>query len=419
LNILLMGNGGREHALAWKLSQSQRFGKLWIAPGNPGTEIYGENISSAELDNPSQILNIVQKKQVDLVVIGPEGPLELGISDVLRNENIPVFGPSKSAAQLETSKSFANTLMREYGIDTAESQTFDSAERAINYVRTLDGPCVIKANGLAAGKGVTVCDTFDEAIYAINESLTELRFGSAGSQIVVEERMYGWETSAHAFTDGITVRHMPFSCDHKPVFDENKGPNTGGMGVYSSPPHLKKTQQDFIETAVTEKLVSAMAAEGLTYQGTIYPGMMLTSSGPRVVEINARFGDPETEALMPRLKSDLIDIVDAVANQTLNDVHPEWSNEYSVGVIMASAGYPNSFNTGHLISGIEHTDDNVQVFLAGTDRDEDNNLITAGGRVLCVVGTGTTLEDAREITYDNVNRITFEGAHFRTDIGSL
>jgi phosphoribosylamine--glycine ligase len=277
---------------------------------------------------------------------------------------------------------------------------------------------VVKANGLAAGKGVTVCDSSAQAVKAINESMQLRNFGAAGDKIVIEERMYGWETSAHAFTDGITVRHMPFSCDHKPVFDNNVGPNTGGMGVYSPPPQLESEIQDVIETQITETLVKALGAENRVYQGVIYPGIMLTDSGPRVVEVNARFGDPETEVLLPRLETDFIDIAVGVATSTLKDVEIKWSNQSTIGVMLTSAGYPGHYEVGHQIYGLGDIDPNIQVFISGANRDSNGHMITTGGRVLCVTGSATTLEEARSLVYENIERITFKGAHFRKDIGS-
>jgi len=418
MNILLIGNGGREHAIAWKIADSQRLTKLWIAPGNSGTEAFGENISGLVIEDPDAVVQTANQLAIDLVIIGPEGPLSVGVADRLRAEGFSVFGPNARAAEIETSKTFANDLMSKYGVDTADSKTFDSYEDAKAYVTDLDGPCVVKANGLAAGKGVTVCDSSAQAVKAIDESMQRRNFGAAGDKIVIEERMYGWETSAHAFTDGITVRHMPFSCDHKPVFDNNIGPNTGGMGVYSPPPRLEPEIQDVIETQITETLVKALGTENRLYQGVIYPGIMLTDSGPRVVEVNARFGDPETEVLLPRLETDFIDIAVGVATSTLKEVEIKWSNQSTVGVMLTSGGYPGHYEVGHQIYGLGDIDSNIQVFLSGANRDSNGHMITTGGRVLCVTGSATTLEEARSLVYENVERITFEGVHFRKDIGS-
>jgi phosphoribosylamine---glycine ligase len=417
LNVLLLGSGGREHALAWRLAQSSRLAKVWIAPGNGGTSDFGENVDVRAMDIDG-VLALAQRTRTDLVVVGPEDPLGAGIADRLAAEGIPVFGPTRAAAEIEWSKTFANDLMRDAGIATADAHPFDDATEAKRYVEERGGPCVVKADGLAAGKGVTVCDSVEQACAAIDEAMLAGAFGAAGARIVIEERMSGPETSAHAFTDGVTVRHMPFSCDHKPVFDGNRGPNTGGMGVYSPPGWLTSEVARHIETEVTERTVRALTDAGRTYRGVIYPGLMLTADGPRVVEFNSRFGDPETEVLMPRLRSDLLEICDAVAHSRLAEVPVEWSDDATVGVIMASGGYPGAYDTGVPIRGIEDVDTDVQVFIAGAQRDEAGVLRTSGGRVLCIVASGATVAEARARAYDNVRRIAFEGAHYRTDIGA-
>jgi phosphoribosylamine--glycine ligase len=420
LNVLLLGSGGREHAIAWRLAQSSRLAKLWVAPGNAGTEDFGESVEVRGPDIDG-VLALAQRIRADLVIVGPEDPLAAGIADRLIPEGVPVFGPTRAASEIEWSKAYAKQLMRDAGIATAEARAFEDASSARAFARQMFDAgtrCVVKADGLAAGKGVTVCDTDAEAEHAIDDALLHGAFGNAGTHIVVEERMSGPETSAHAFTDGVTVRHMPFSCDHKPVFDGNRGPNTGGMGVYSPPGWLSSEAARRIETDVTERAVRALAAAGRPYRGVIYPGMMMTADGPRVVEFNARFGDPETEALLPRLRSDLLEICDAVAHGRLADVPVEWSEDATVGVVMASGGYPGAYETAFPIAGIEDVDPGVQVFIAGARRDEAGVLRTSGGRVLCVVASAPTTQEARTRAYDNVRRITFEGAHYRTDIAA-
>ncbi|MFA7249665.1 MAG: phosphoribosylamine--glycine ligase [Dehalococcoidia bacterium] len=418
MNVLLIGSGGREHAIAWKIAQSPRLSKLWIAPGNPGTDDLGENVNVAASDLDG-IVALAERVRADLVVVGPEDPLAAGLVDRLTAAGIPAFGPSGAAAQLEASKAFAKALMRTAGIATSSSLTFDDAARATAYVRDVGHRVVVKADGLAAGKGVTVCDSVEQAEAAIDAAMRDRAFGAAGARVVIEERMFGRETSAHAFTDGVTVRHMPFSCDHKPVFDGDRGPNTGGMGAYSPPGWLPERVAEAIRRDVTERTVRAMADAGTPYRGVIYPGMMITADGPRVVEFNARFGDPETEVLLPRLRSDLLDICDAVAHGRLADVPVEWDDRATVGVVMVSPGYPGDYPRGLPISGIEDLDDDVQVFFAGVSRDGSGDLVTSGGRVLCVVARGATVVEARAKAYDNVARIHFEGAHFRTDIATL
>ena len=420
LNVLLLGSGGREHAMAWRLAQSARLGKLWVAPGNAGTEAYGESIS-VNAGDVGSVASLAERLHADLVAVGPEDPLAAGVADRLEAAGISVFGPTRAAAEIEWSKSFAKQLMEDAGIPTAGARTFDDAWAARDFARVIFASglaCVVKADGLAAGKGVTVCDTIDEALAAIEAALVNNVFGPAGARVLVEERISGRETSAHAFTDGITVRHMPFACDHKPVFDGNRGPNTGGMGAYSPPAWLDASTRATIERDVTERAVRALADAGRPFRGVLFPGMMLTTDGPKVIEFKCRFGDPETEVLLPRLRSDLLDICDAVAHGRLADVPVEWDERATVGVMMASAGYPGAYETGVAIEGIDAVDSDVQVFLAGARRDASGVLRTAGGRVLCVVASGATVAEARKRAYDNVQRIRFEGAHYRTDIGA-
>ncbi|MGE0229480.1 MAG: phosphoribosylamine--glycine ligase [Dehalococcoidia bacterium] len=416
MSVVLLGSGGREHAIAWKLAQSSMLAKLWIAPGNAGTADFGENVDVRATDVEG-VVRLAQRVRADLVIVAPDDPLAAGVVDALAAAGIAAFGPTRAAAELEWSKSFAKQVMREAGIPTAESRVFEDAGEARLYVEGLGGPCVVKADGLALGKGVTVCDDVSQALAAIDEMMVRRAFGDAGARVVIEERMRGPETSAHAFSDGVTVRHMPFSCDHKPAFDGNLGPNTGGMGVYSPPGWLSAEHASFIEREVTEAAVRAMAGAGRPYRGVLYPGMMVTDSGPRVVEFNCRFGDPETEALLPRLRSDLLAICDAVAHGRLADVPVEWSEAATVGVVLASGGYPGAYETGFPIEGVGDVDADVQVFLAGAKRDDAGVLRTSGGRVLCVVASGATVAEARARAYDNVRRIHFEGMHYRTDIG--
>ena len=417
-NVLLLGSGGREHAIAWKLAQSPDLGALTTAPGNAGTAQYGENLDALDIDSPSAVLEAAARVRADLVVVGPEAPLAHGVADALTAEGVPVFGPSMSAAEIEWSKAFAKELMAEAGIATGRAAMFEDFDMAVAFAHSRGGACVVKADGLAAGKGVVVCDTTDEAIAAIEASMMDRAFGDAGARVLIEERLSGPETSAHAFTDGTTVAHMPFSCDHKPVFDGDEGPNTGGMGVYSPPGWLTDDDAARIEREVTERAIAALTASGREYRGVLYPGMMLTSSGPKVIEFNCRLGDPEAEALLPRLTSDLLAICEGVAHGRLAEVPVEWDDDATVGVVMASGGYPGSYETGKPITGVEDVDADVQVFLAGARLDAGGTLVTSGGRVLCVVAKAPTLGEARERAYDNVRRIDFEGAHYRTDIAA-
>jgi phosphoribosylamine--glycine ligase len=416
MNVLLLGSGGREHAIAWRVAQSPLLAKLWTAPGNAGTAELGENVDVGVMDIDG-VAALAKEIKADLVIVGPEDPMAAGIVDRLTVEGFRVFGPSQAAAEIEASKTFAKELMAGAGIPTGAAETFDDADAARRYARSLDSTPVIKADGLAAGKGVTVCENMEEVEAAIDLIMTDRVFGDAGARVLVEERMSGPEISAHAFTDGVTVVHMPFSCDHKRIFDNDQGPNTGGMGAYSPPDWLSDDEQRFIKHDVTERIVQAMFDAGRPYRGVIYPGMMLTEHGLRVIEFNCRFGDPETEVVLPRLQSDLLEICDAVAQNRLADVDVEWSDDATVGVIMASGGYPGSYQTGVPISGVEDVDDDVQVFMAGA-KQQDGQLVTSGGRVLCVVASGATMTEARDRVYENVGRISFEGAHYRTDIGA-
>ena len=417
LNVLLLGSGGREHAIAWRVAQSSRLAKLWIAPGNAGTAGLGENVPEVAVTDLEAVAALAKRVSADLVIVGPDDPLALGIVDRLTVEGIRCFGPTRAAAEIEWSKSFAKELMRDAGIATAEARSFDSVDEAKAYAWSLERPPVIKADGLALGKGVVVCDNLEEADAAIEAAMQARVFGDAGARILVEERMSGPETSAHAFTDGVAVRHMPFSCDYKPALDGGRGPNTGGMGVYSPPDWLLEDEARAIERDVTERAVQALFDAGRPYRGVIYPGMMRTDAGFRVVEFNSRFGDPEAQVLLPRLETDLLEICWAVASNTLGELDLEWSDQASVGVVMASGGYPGAYETGFPITGLEAVDDDVQVFIAGARRHEDGTLVTSGGRVLCMVAPGATVAEARERAYDNVGRIHFQNAYFRTDIG--
>ncbi len=420
LNVLLLGSGAREHAIAWRVAQSPLLGRLWTGPGNAGTAQYGENVEVRAAE-PDAVVALAARLRADLVIVGPEDPLAAGVADALGAAGVPVFGPTRAAAEIEWSKSYAKTLMQSAGIATADCHTFDDAWAARDFARMVFASgleCVVKADGLAAGKGVTVCDSVEDAIAAVEAAMVHNAFGAAGARVVIEERMRGRETSAMAFTDGISVAHMPFSCDHKPVFDGDSGPNTGGMGAYSPPGWLDASTRTLIEHGVTERTVRALAEAGRPYRGVIYPGMMLTADGPRVIEYNCRFGDPETEVVLPRLRSDLLAICDAVAHGRLAGTPVAWDEAATVGVVMASGGYPGEYETGVAIDGIDAVDSDVQVFFAGAQRDERGVLRTAGGRVLCVVARGATVAEARERAYDNVRRIHFEGAHYRTDIGA-
>ncbi len=418
MNVLLVGSGAREHAIAWKLRQSPKLADLFVAPGNAGTAAIATNLP-VKASDVDALVDTARERRVDLVIVGPEDPLSRGLADRLDAAGIPVFGPSQSAARIEASKAFSKQLMLSHGIPTAAATAFSSRVEARNYVEGLSRPVVVKADGLAAGKGVFVCDTPNEALRAIDLMMgDDAVFGEAGRTVIVEERLSGREVSAHAFTDGVSVAPMPFSCDYKRIFDGNEGPNTGGMGAYSPPMWLDEALEPFIHERITEAAVRAMAEEGAPYRGVLYPGVMVTAEGPKTLEFNCRFGDPETQVLLPRLKSDLLEICLAVANNRLGEADVEWSTDACVGVVMASGGYPDDYQTGYPIAGLGTVEPDALIFHAGTTLGDDGSVLTAGGRVLTVVATGPTLSDARAKAYRNVQRIHFTRAHYRNDIAA-
>lgn len=418
MNVLVVGGGAREHAIAWKLRQSPRLTDLFVAPGNAGTAAIAHNLPIQATDIEG-VRAAVRDHRVDLVVVGPEDPLSRGLVDRLTADGVAAFGPRQGAARIESSKAFAKRLMLEHGIPTADAAIFSNRTDARNYVEQRAGPIVVKADGLAAGKGVFVCDDPKEALRAIDLLMgDEALFGEAGQTVVIEERLSGREVSAHAFSDGATVVPMPFSCDYKRALDGDQGPNTGGMGAYSPPMWLDEALEVVINERITEAAVRAMAAEGWAYSGVLYPGLMITSDGPKVLEFNCRFGDPETQVLLPRLKSDLLEICWATANGRLADARIDWSTDACVGVVMASGGYPDQYRTGYTIAGLGTVEPDVLVFHAGTAAEGDGTVVTAGGRVLTVVATGRTLAEARGKVYRNVQRIHFSRCHYRKDIAA-
>ena len=416
MNLLLIGSGAREHAIAWKLGQSPRLDDLLVAPGNPGTTELGTNLS-LDTNDFDAISHACRERRIDLVVIGNEAPLAAGLAVRLAVEGIAVFGPTQAAAEIESSKLFAKELMARHGIPTAPFATFDDIDAARAHIEAQPAALVVKSDGLTAGKGVIVTRTKAEALEALDTIMSRRAFGSAGERVVIERRLSGREVSAHAFTDGETVAHMPFACDHKPVFDGDQGPNTGGMGASSPPGWLDESTANIIQKEITEAAVRAMMAEGRPYRGVLYPGLMIGDDGPHVIEFNCRFGDPETQVLLPRLESDLLDVLWAVANNRLHEIELRWSEEACVAVVLASGGYPDAYETGFPIDGLAELDSDVLVFQAGTRRRDDGALVTAGGRVLTVAATGATLAEARAKAYRNVERIRFQGRQYRHDIG--
>jgi phosphoribosylamine---glycine ligase len=414
LNVLVVGGGAREHALCWKLRQSPLLGELFCAPGNPGTESIATNLPIADSDTAAIVAEAVERG-LDLVVVGPEAPLAAGLADALRERGVAVYGPSRAAAEIESSKVWAKQLMARAGIATARAEAFADAEAAHRYARGLGTPPVVKADGLAAGKGVVVPATLEDALAAIDAALVEGAYGASGSRVLLEERLSGSEVSFHAFCDGTLAVPMATACDYKRVFAGDKGPNTGGMGAYSPARFVTAALAAEIHGAVAQAAITALAAEGRPYRGTLYPGLMLTEAGPRVIEFNCRFGDPETEVILPRLRSDLLPILYAAATDSLAGVPVEWDERPCVAVVMASGGYPGPYKTGLPIDGLDGVPPYVNVFHAGTRR-ENGRVVTAGGRVLTVAALGATIEDARARAYDGVRQISFEGMQRRGDI---
>lgn len=416
IDILLLGSGGREHALAAKLAESPRCGELYIAPGNGGTLAVGTNVA-LDADDPAAVADFARESNIGLVVIGPEAPLVAGVADAVREAGVPCFGPGAEGAQLEGSKLFSKQLMARAGIPTAAYGSFSDEESALAYVREQGAPVVVKADGLAAGKGVVVALTLDEALDAVHECF-DGAFGEAGSTVVIEEMLTGPECTLLAFTDGKTVRPMATSQDHKRALEGDRGPNTGGMGVYSPVPIVTEDEHAAMCRILDETIAEA-EREGIDFRGCLYGGFMLTPQGPKVIEYNARFGDPETEVLMPRLKSDLVEVMLACAEQRLDEVELEWRDEWAVSVVLTSAGYPGSYEKSKVITGIEDAEamDNVVVYHAGTAMTDEGDLVTSGGRVLDVTGLGETFEAARDLAYAACEKINFEGKTLRHDIG--
>lgn len=415
IDILLLGSGGREHAIAKKLAASPRCGKLYIAPGNGGTSQEGENISLDEND-PAAVAAFAKDHGCGMVVIGPEAPLVVGVADAVREAGIPCFGPGAEGAQMEGSKLFSKQLMERAGVPTAAYGSFTDEQSALDYVNAQGVPLVVKADGLAAGKGVIVATELEQALDAVHECFSGA-FGDAGNTVVVEEMLTGPECSLLAFTDGITVRPMATSQDHKRALEGDLGPNTGGMGVYSPVPIVTPEEHETM-VAIMHQTVEQLHREGIDYRGCLYGGFMLTPAGPKVLEFNARFGDPETQVILPRLQNDLVDVMLACAEQRLDEVELSWCDDWAVSIVLTSAGYPGSYEKGKVITGIEDAEalDGVTVYHAGT-REQDGQILTNGGRVIDVTALGATFEEARNLAYAACEKIDFEGKTLRHDIG--
>jgi phosphoribosylamine--glycine ligase len=416
MRVLVLGGGGREHAIVKKLADSPRVSAVLVAPGNGGTAPIATNVT-LDIDDPVAVADFASSHTIDLVVIGPEAPLVAGVADEVAKRVIRVFGPHQHAAQIEGSKEFAKTVMERAGVPTGRFATFTEIEPALAYVRDVGAPIVVKADGLAAGKGVTVAMNVPAAEEAVHECL-EGRFGEAGATVLIEEFLEGPECSLLAFTDGTTVKPMLPCQDHKRVFDNDMGPNTGGMGAYAPVPMVPKREAMRMNDMLIDT-VAGLADRGIEYRGVLYGGFVLTDGGPRVLEYNARFGDPETQVLMPMLETDLLDVMLAVTDGTLGELELKWRDGACVTVVLASGGYPGSYENGKVITGIEDAEgiEGVTVYHAGTAVNDDGDLVTAGGRVLNVTAVAPTFEEARERVYEAVERIRFEGMHYRHDIG--
>lgn len=418
MKVLLIGSGGREHALAWTLSQSPQVSHIYVAPGNGGTARAEkcENVEIAATDVPA-LTEFAVAQQIDLTVVGPEAPLVAGVTDALQAQGVRVFGPTQAAAQLEGSKAFAKEFMVRHGIPTAASVQFTDFDEATRYLRGVDDPPVIKASGLAAGKGVILPITKQEAAHVLNRILNEGQFGEAGSTVLLEERLRGTELSVLAFCDGEHLHIMPPAQDHKRVRNSDQGPNTGGMGAFTPSPLVTPELLAQVEAEVLRPTLEGMAAEGAPYRGVLYAGLMLTKQGMRVLEFNCRFGDPETQVVLPLLESDLAEIFLACAEGRLDEVDVRWRSDAAVTVVMASGGYPGEYTTGVEITGVEDAESlGCTVFHAGT-RWMDERLLTDGGRVLAVTALGDTVTTAANRAYAGVGEISFNEAHYRTDIG--
>ena len=417
MNVLVIGSGGREHAICRSLARSPRLDKLFILPGNAGTESLGTNVPG-DPNDIELVLSVARRENIELTVIGPEDPLAAGLTDALQAAGLRAFGPIAAAARLEADKAYAKQVMRQHAIPTAEARVFDDYELARHYISTRDEALVVKAAGLAKGKGAIVCDDPSDAIIAAERMLKHGVFGDAGRKIVVEKRLEGREVSMLAIVAGRTICVLEPSQDHKRLLDHDEGPNTGGMGAFSPTDTIDADTLHFIEQHVFVPTIDALVREDIHFCGVLYAGLILTAAGPKVLEFNCRFGDPETQAQLPRIKTDLLEVLDAAVSGTLDQLDVEWDPRHALCVVMASGGYPDKYPTGLPITGLpdDADRDDLAIFHAGTKR-ADGQIVTSGGRVLGVTALGDTLADARQLAYETVEQIHFEGAHYRRDLG--
>jgi len=417
MNILLIGSGGRENALAWKLAQSSRVEELYTAAGNPGTAVYGENLDFDET-NQQALLEFALKEKIDITVIGPEAPLAAGIVDLFEENGLKVFGPNQSAARLESSKAFSKELMQKYQIPTAEYKSFKQADRAVEYIKAKGAPIVVKASGLAAGKGVIVAQTEQEAVEAVELIMKDEKFGEAGEKVIIEEFLEGEEATILAFCDGKSIIPMIASQDHKAAYDGGRGPNTGGMGAYAPAPVVSEEIKEDFKREIMEPTLQALQSEGLDFKGIIYFGLMIKEGKAKVLEYNVRFGDPEAQVVLPLLETDLVDIMEAVIEEKLDQIEIRWKDKKALCVVMASGGYPVEYKKGKEITGIREAEsaENIIVFQAGTRLEEDK-LLTDGGRVLAVTALGDDFQEVIDQAYAGVEKIKFADFKIRNDIG--
>src|SRR6056297_263766 len=417
-NVLLLGSGGREHAIAWKLEKSEQLGKLYTAPGNPGTERHGINIE-LDISDFNAVETVADDLQIDLVIVGPEQPLVEGIADYLEERGITVFGPSKAAAQLEGSKSFAKSFMERHGIPTAACRTFsnDEFDEALGYIKEQNQyPIVLKADGLAGGKGVFICENEEQTASRLNLLSEDKNLKSAASTLVVEEFMLGEEASVFVICDGTEGKVIHTAQDHKRIGENDTGLNTGGMGAYAPSPLLTQAMMARVEEEIIDPTIKGMMEENTPYNGILYVGLMITKEGPKVVEYNCRFGDPECQVILPPLKNDLLELITAATNKSLSEIEIQISDRIYCSVVLASGGYPKSYEKGYKISGLDNCDNDALIFHSGT-KSENGELFTNGGRVLNVVGSGQTLAEAIDHSYNNTELISFKDSYFRHDIG--
>jgi len=415
--VLLLGSGGREHALAWKISQSPLLEKLYIAPGNAGTADVSENVPIPITDIPA-LLQFAKDRRITFVVVGPDDALAAGVVDAFQKIGLRIFGPTQAAAQMEASKAFAKEIMKQANVPTAAYQTFTDFTAAIAYVEKQNFPLFVKASGLALGKGAVRCNNLGETKQVLTDMMQKEIFGESGKTVVIEELMTGTEISLHALCDGQSFHMLPSSQENKPIFNEGKGPNTGGMGTVAPLPHIDQTSVNTMAQTFIQPILSTLKRAGNPFKGLLYPGIMLTKDGPKIVEYNARFGDPETQVYMRLLESDLLELLMACADGSLSKLTPKWSKEVAICVVVASGGYPGSYEKGKVITGIAEAEklDGIKIFHAGTAL-KNGQLVTNGGRVLGVTAVGKDLAEAKQKAYEAVKLIDFEGMYYRTDIG--